>query len=79
MDVYVPGNEFGHPEWLDFPRVGNNESYHFARRQYNLIDDKSLKYHFLNNFDRDMNHLEIKYGWLAAEQVEYNVASCRSL
>ena len=30
------GNEFGHPEWLDFPREGNNSSYHYARRQYNL-------------------------------------------
>ncbi|XP_064600419.1 LOW QUALITY PROTEIN: 1,4-alpha-glucan-branching enzyme-like [Liolophura sinensis] len=58
------GNEFGHPEWLDFPRAGNNSSYHYARRQWNLLDDKSLKYRFLNDFDRDMIHLEKKYGWL---------------
>lgn len=62
------GNEFGHPEWLDFPREGNNESYHYARRQWNLVDDPMLKYKFLNNFDRDMNHLEMKYGWLKAPQ-----------
>lgn len=63
------GNEFGHPEWLDFPRVGNSESYHYARRQWNLVDDDMLKYQFLNNFDRDMNLLEEKYGWLHAPQV----------
>jgi 1,4-alpha-glucan branching enzyme len=62
------GNEFGHPEWLDFPRVGNNESYHYARRQFNLADDPLLRYQFLNNFDRDMNRLEQKYGWLSAPQ-----------
>lgn len=60
------GNEFGHPEWLDFPRAGNNSSYHYARRQWHLVDDELLKYKFLNNFDRDMNLLEEKYGWLHA-------------
>ncbi|KAL0267822.1 UNVERIFIED_CONTAM: hypothetical protein PYX00_009975 [Menopon gallinae] len=58
------GNEFGHPEWLDFPRQGNNNSFHYARRQWNLVDDDLLKYKFLNNFDRAMNELEEKYGWL---------------
>ncbi|VVC88097.1 unnamed protein product [Leptidea sinapis] len=58
------GNEFGHPEWLDFPRAGNNSSYHYARRQWNLVDDALLKYRFLNDFDRDMQTLENKYGWL---------------
>lgn len=62
------GNEFGHPEWLDFPRQGNNDSYHYARRQWHLADDRSLKYRHLNGFDRDMNHLEIKYKWLGAPQ-----------
>lgn len=62
------GNEFGHPEWLDFPRVGNNESYHYCRRQYYLADDKLLKYQYLNNFDRSMMHLEIKYSWLSHPQ-----------
>ncbi|TDG43303.1 hypothetical protein AWZ03_010275 [Drosophila navojoa] len=58
------GNEFGHPEWLDFPRVGNNDSYHYARRQWNLVDDNLLKYKYLNEFDRAMNELEERYGWL---------------
>jgi len=58
------GNEFGHPEWLDFPRDGNQSSYHYARRQWNLVDSDLLKYKFLNNFDKSMNCLENKYGWL---------------
>ena len=45
------GNEFGHPEWIDFPREGNNWSYHYARRQSSLRDSKDLKYHFLADFD----------------------------
>uniref|UniRef100_T1KNW9 Glycosyl hydrolase family 13 catalytic domain-containing protein n=1 Tax=Tetranychus urticae TaxID=32264 RepID=T1KNW9_TETUR len=53
------GNEFGHPEWLDFPRAGNNSSYHYARRH--LVEDELLRYKFLNNFDRAMNTLEEKY------------------
>lgn len=48
------GNEFGHPEWIDFPREGNNWSYRFARRQWSLVDDPTLKYHYLARFDRDM-------------------------
>jgi len=48
------GNEFGHPEWIDFPREGNDWSLHYARRQWNLLDDKNLKYHYLARFDRDM-------------------------
>ncbi|KAM7535939.1 hypothetical protein Aperf_G00000097198 [Anoplocephala perfoliata] len=62
------GNEFGHPEWLDFPRQGNNSSYHYARRQWNLVDDPMLKYKFLNNWDRDMQHAEEKYQWLSSPQ-----------
>lgn len=61
------GNEFGHPEWLDFPRVGNGESYHYARRQWNLADDQNLLYRHLNQFDAAMNHLESAHGWLASE------------
>ncbi|KAH0507527.1 1,4-alpha-glucan-branching enzyme [Microtus ochrogaster] len=63
-------NEFGHPEWLDFPRKGNNESYHYARRQFHLTDDDLLRYKFLNNFDRDMNRLEERCGWLSAPQLD---------
>ncbi|KAI0796919.1 glycoside hydrolase superfamily [Abortiporus biennis] len=62
------GNEFGHPEWLDFPREGNNDSFHYARRQWNVVDDPLLRYKYLNEFDKAMNHLEEKYGWLAAPQ-----------
>ncbi|PHH65405.1 hypothetical protein CDD81_2509 [Ophiocordyceps australis] len=62
------GNEFGHPEWLDFPRQGNNNSFWYARRQLNLTDDGLLRYQFLNNFDRLMNTCEEKYGWLHAAQ-----------
>ncbi|XP_006612792.1 1,4-alpha-glucan-branching enzyme isoform X2 [Apis dorsata] len=61
------GNEFGHPEWLDFPRAGNADSYHYARRQWNLVDDELLKYKFMNNWDQAVNTLEAKYGWLHAE------------
>ena len=51
------GNEFGHPEWIDFPRAGNNWSYHYARRQWHLRDDKNLVYHFLADFDQAMIEL----------------------
>ncbi|RAO74027.1 uncharacterized protein BHQ10_010039 [Talaromyces amestolkiae] len=62
------GNEFGHPEWLDFPRAGNNNSFWYARRQLNLTDDHLLRYRFLNDFDRAMQVTEEKYGWLHAPQ-----------
>lgn len=62
------GNEFGHPEWLDFPRAGNNNSFWYARRQLNLTEDKLLRYKFLNEFDAAMQHLEEKYGWLHSPQ-----------
>ena len=48
------GNEFGHPEWIDFPREGNGWSYKYARRQWNLVDNKELDYHYLGDFDREM-------------------------
>ena len=48
------GNEFGHPEWIDFPREGNGWSYKYARRQWSLVDDKDLLYHYLGDFDRAM-------------------------
>lgn len=62
------GNEFGHPEWLDFPREGNGESYYYARRQFNLIKDDLLRYKFLFNFDSAMIHLDTKYGILNSPQ-----------
>ncbi len=48
------GNEYGHPEWIDFPREGNNWSYHYARRQWSLRDNPNLFYYCLAEFDRDM-------------------------
>lgn len=48
------GNEFGHPEWIDFPREGNGWGYKYARRQWNLVDDKELCYHYLGDFDQAM-------------------------
>ena len=48
------GNEFGHPEWIDFPREGNGWSHKYARRQWNLVDNKELCYHFLGDFDKAM-------------------------
>ncbi len=51
------GNEFGHPEWIDFPREGNNWSYHYARRQWSLADNIDLKFQFLKCFDAKMIQL----------------------
>lgn len=62
------GNEFGHPEWLDFPRAGNGNSFWYARRQWNIVDDDLLRYKFLNEFDAAMQNTEDKYGWLNAPQ-----------
>lgn len=58
------GNEFGHPEWIDFPRAGNNWSYHYARRQWHLRDDTNLRYHFLAEFDKAMMRLAAEFGLL---------------
>ena len=46
------GNEFGHPEWIDFPREGNGWSYHYCRRQWSLADNPDLKYGYLNEFEK---------------------------
>lgn len=48
------GNEFGHPEWIDFPREGNGWSYKHARRIWSIADNHELKFHWLSDFDRDM-------------------------
>lgn len=48
------GNEFGHPEWIDFPREGNGWSHKYARRQWSLVDNRELMYHWLGDFDRDI-------------------------
>ena len=51
------GNEFGHPEWLDFPREGNGWSYHYCRRQRSLVDNPDLKFQWLAEWDRDLVNL----------------------
>ena len=55
------GNEFGHPEWIDFPREGNGWSFHHARRQWSLADNGFLKYELLGNFDKAMLKLVKKH------------------
>lgn len=67
------GNEFGHPEWLDFPTERNNNSFLHARRQFNLVDDHLLRYRFLGDFDSAMQHTEQRYGWLAAPQAHVSL------
>ena len=59
------GNEFGHPEWIDFPREGNNWSYHYCRRRWDLAERTDLKYLGLLNFDRLMIALDTKYNIIA--------------
>ena len=58
------GNEFGHPEWIDFPREGNDYSFHYARRQWSLAEADYLKYHYLADFDRAMLDHVKKYDQL---------------
>lgn len=60
------GNEFGHPEWVDFPRPGNNYSHHYSRRQWHLRDDPGLRYHYLWQFDKALQLTEQKYQWLSS-------------
>ncbi|KAL3476077.1 1,4-alpha-glucan-branching enzyme [Aspergillus californicus] len=67
------GNEFGHPEWLDFPRAGNDNSFWYARRQLNLTEDNLLRYKSLNDFDRAMQLTENKYGWLHSPQAHISL------
>jgi 1,4-alpha-glucan branching enzyme len=55
------GNEFGHPEWIDFPREGNHWSFQYARRQWSLIENQELKYHYLLDFERAMLKILARY------------------
>jgi len=64
------GNEFGHPEWVDFPREGNLHSYHYARRQWSLADNPRLRYHGLEAFDRAMLQLDERYDLLQDPLIE---------
>ena len=61
------GNEWGHPEWIDFPRQGNNWSYAHARRLWSLVDNTDLKFKYLNAFDSAMLHFATKSNLLDRE------------
>ena len=65
-DAYLNfmGNEFGHPEWIDFPREGNGWSYDKCIRRWDLADNEKLRYKYLLRFDQEMLKLEAKYQWL---------------
>mmetsp|Transcript_38602 Transcript_38602/g.114639 ORF Transcript_38602/g.114639 Transcript_38602/m.114639 type:complete len:851 (-) Transcript_38602:12-2564(-) len=72
------GNEFGHPEWIDFPRVdtydtstgafipGNGGSLEKCRRRWDICDAETLRYKDMNAFDRAMNHLDKAFGFVDA-------------
>ncbi len=64
------GNEFGHPEWIDFPRAENNYSHHYARRQWSLVDREDLRYKGLNNFDKEMQNLDRRHNLLEDSLIE---------
>ncbi len=70
------GNEFGHPEWIDFPREGNSWSYWHCRRQWNVVDDPLLRYKFLNNWDASMLELEDKFCWLSSKSNYVSLKVC---
>nr|QYS25850.1 starch branching enzyme [Fritillaria thunbergii] len=72
------GNEFGHPEWIDFPRgdrylpsgevvPGNDDSYDKCRRRFDLGDAYFLRYHGLQEFDQAMQHLEETYCFMSSK------------
>lgn len=63
------GNEFGHPEWIDFPREGNGWSYHYCRRQWSLSENGYLKYSFLNDFEKDMVSMAKKQKVLSGQNL----------
>eukprot|EP00444_Apocalathium_aciculiferum_P021336 CAMPEP_0183475452 /NCGR_PEP_ID=MMETSP0370-20130417/164829_1 /TAXON_ID=268820 /ORGANISM="Peridinium aciculiferum, Strain PAER-2" /LENGTH=180 /DNA_ID=CAMNT_0025668247 /DNA_START=1 /DNA_END=539 /DNA_ORIENTATION=+ len=61
------GNEFGHPEWIDFPTPANDWSYQHCRRRWDLADADHLRYQYLQNFDELMHACENRYGFLRSE------------
>ncbi len=65
------GNEFGHPEWIDFPRSGNNWSYAHARRLWSIADNKDLRYHWLSDFDQEMISLVRKEKLISIPEVNW--------
>ncbi len=67
------GNEFGHPEWIDFPRQGNNWSYKYARRQWSLVDNDQLKFGWLATFDKKMIQLINEHNLLQHNYIHTNL------
>ncbi len=77
------GNEFGHPEWIDFPREGNDWSYHYARRQWSLSENTKLKYHWLADFDKAFvellsQHTLTEKEWVTIKQTDQVLAFSRN-
>jgi 1,4-alpha-glucan branching enzyme len=64
------GNEFGHPEWIDFPREGNNWSFKYARRQWSLADNGFLRYEYLYNFDKEMINFVKEFNIVGAPDLQ---------
>ena len=64
------GNEFGHPEWIDFPREGNGSSYKYARRQWSLVENKSLKYKYLLEFDKALIKYQKEHVLMSAKKTK---------
>lgn len=73
------GNEFGHPEWIDFPREGNGWSYKYARRQWHLCDDENLKYHYLDSFNRDLLKILKKHDIFAAKDKQVYISDDKKI
>ena len=67
------GNEFGHPEWIDFPREGNGWSYHYCRRQWHLADDPNLRYRYLKEFDAAMIRMAKKQRVVGAQDLQLSL------
>lgn len=67
------GNEFGHPEWIDFPREGNGNSYQHARRRWDLVDNEQLRYKHLYRFEEQMHALEEEHPFCRHQVHQYVV------
>ena len=70
------GNEFGHPEWIDFPREGNGWSYHYCRRQWSLADNPELKYQYLNAFEKAMIAQAKKNRVIGGKDIQLALDNC---
>lgn len=64
------GNEFGHPEWIDFPREGNGWSYKYARRQWSLVENKAWRFQYMGRWDEAMLRLVRRHKLLIANPAQ---------